>query len=318
MDPQFQFESWYFECRKLNYLMKLRKHRFPTESLCYNVYENIKDVVDHTVTAGEPMWMYESKGLVGDFSWVPLERQQAEYTDPEEVTELLLDMKVPKAALLWVYRDRLDYAPPDGVLKPDMLHSLYVNGVKETESGCQFHIHDTFPEYIGWVEARKVCASMEGMPAELQSVEFLDYRMDRPLFLDRDRLWQAFTSDIARTQNEASAYARLWDGQTNWSELYDDFATACFYHSEIWTFLAGSRYMTKCFLEWVGYEGEATALLQNYAHQASILRSAYMKAMLTGKAPGESAYRRMQEIAEADEKAFTALKACSAVGRGTF
>lgn len=308
MDKQFQCEAWYFECRKVNYLMELRRHGFPTESLCYNVYEDIKDVVEHVATAGEPVWTYDSKGLEDDLSWVPLHIETRDYEKTEEVMAALRDMNESQSALLWVYREKLDYAVPEGTLEPNMLHSLYINGVQQNEGTHQVHIHDLFPEYIGWVDARHVCDSMEGMEDENRYIQLLEYQKEKPLLFDRERLWQAFVDDVARTTNRIEAYERFWDKDINWNELYGDFMTACHYHSETWSFLAGSRFLTKRFLEWAGYQGKSLDLLDDYVHKALVIRNVHLKAMMTGRELDESAWRLMREAAEADEKAFASLK----------
>lgn len=308
MDKQFQCEAWYFECRKINYLMELKRHGFPTESLCYNVHEDIKDVMEHVAAVGEPIWTYDSKGLTDDLSWVPLDIQTTDYDQPGEVLTRLFEMKETQSALLWVYRDKLDYAEPEGPPELNMLHSLYVNKVKSDDENYQFHIHDLFPEYIGWVDANKLGHSIENMEDEYRYIQFLEYRKDQPLTFDRERLWQAFTEDVTRSNNHTEAYEYFWNQSIDWSELYGGFKTACYYHSETWSFLAGSRYLLKRFMEWMGHVGETLDLLDNYVHKALVVRNVYLKAMMTDKEPNESAWRLMKEAAEADKQAFASLK----------
>jgi len=308
MDKQFQCEAWYFECRKINYLMELKRHGFPTESLCYNVHEDIKDVMEHVATAGETIWTYDSKGLTDDLSWVPLDIRTTYYGQPKEVLASLLEMKESQSALLWVYREKLDYAVHEGTLEPNTLHSLYVNKVKHNNENFQFHIHDLFPEYIGWVDAHKVRDSMEDMADENRYIQFLEYQKDKPLIFDRKHLWQAFLEDIRRSNNHTDAYERFWNNTIDWNELYGSFMKACDYHSDTWSFLAGSRYLIKRFLEWMGHGGKTLDYLENYVHKALLIRNVYLKAMMTGKEPNESAWRLMKEAAEADEQAFASLK----------
>ncbi|MBD8496931.1 hypothetical protein [Paenibacillus arenosi] len=316
MDRQFQFESWYFDCRKLNYLMELRKHQFPTSSLCFNVYEYIGDIAEHVIDAEKQIWSYESKGLQGDFSWVPLQIDSIDFSAPNHLLPVLQEIQLSQSAVIWVYRDKLDYVVPEGAPATDVLHSLYVDGVRMVGDECQLHIHDMFPEYKGWVRADCIVASIEGMSKDYYYAELLKYEKNHSLHIERLPLWQAFSADILQLNNDFSAYEKFLDIQADWNERYGSHEEACHFLGDTWSFLAGSRYLTQQFLQWIGYEGPVLDRLNEYVRKALIIRNFYLKSLYSGKKTSDSIEAIIREIALVDEQALTLLKQLPTDWRG--